>query len=66
MPSRPATLVSDAHVYSFGIDLVKVFSDKAGETAAESGMYKQVKFKVWNATDKYWVVASRNDTEGVL
>lgn len=59
------TLVSDAHVYSFGIDLVKVFSDKAGETAAESGMYKQVKFKVWNATDKYWVVASRNDTEGV-
>ncbi len=59
------TLISDAHVYSFGIDLTKVFSDKDSETAEETGMFKHVKFKIWNETDKYWVTAARNDTEGV-
>ncbi len=59
------TLISDAHVYSFGIDLTKVFSDKDSETAEETGMFKHVKFKIWNETDKYWVTATRNDTEGV-
>lgn len=59
------TLISDCHVYSFGIDLTKVFSDKDSETAEETGMFKHVKFKVYNATDKYWVTATRNDTEGV-
>lgn len=59
------TLISDAHVYSFGIDLTKVFSDKDSETAEETGMFKHVKFKIWNNTDKYWVTATRNDAEGV-
>ncbi len=59
------TLISDAHVYSFGIDLTKVFSDKDSETAEETGMFKHVKFKIWNETDQYWVTAARNDTEGV-
>lgn len=59
------TLISDSRVYSFGIDLTKVFSDKDSETAEETGMFKHVKFKIWNATDKYWVTAKRNDTEGV-
>ncbi len=59
------TLISDAHVYSFGIDLTKVFSDKDSETAEETGMFKHVKFKIWNETDKCWVTAARNDTEGV-
>lgn len=59
------TLISDSHVYSFGIDLTKVFSDKDSETAEETGMFKHVKFKIWNETDKYWVTAARNDTEGV-
>lgn len=59
------TLVSDAHVYSFGIDLTKVFSDKDSETAEETGMFKHVKFKIWNKTDGYWVTATRNDAEGV-
>ena len=45
------TLISDAHVYSFGIDLTKVFSDKDSETAEETGMFKHVKFKIWNETD---------------
>ena len=47
------TLISDAHVYSFGIDLTKVFSDKDSETAEETGMFKHVKFKIWNETDGY-------------
>lgn len=59
------TLISDSHVYCFGIDLTKVFSDKDSETAEETGMFKHVKFKIWNETDKYWVTATRNDTEGV-
>ncbi len=59
------TLISDAHVYSFGIDLTKVFSDKDSETAEETGMFKHVKFKIWNETDQYWVTATRNDAEGV-
>ncbi len=59
------TLISDAHVYSFGIDLTKVFSDKDSETAEETGMFKHVKFKIWNESDHYWVTAARNDTEGV-
>lgn len=59
------TLISDAHVYSFGIDLTKVFSDKDSETAEETGMFQHVKFKIWNETDKYWVTATRNDAEGV-
>ena len=59
------TLISDAHVYSFGIDLTKVFSDKDSETAEETGMFKHVKFKIWNETDGYWVTATRNNAEGV-
>ncbi len=59
------TLISDAHVYSFGIDLTKVFSDKDSETAEETGKFKHVKFKIWNETDGYWVTATRNDAEGV-
>lgn len=59
------TLVSDAHVYSFGIELTKVFSDKDSETAEDTGMFKHVKFKLRNATDGYWVTATRNDAEGV-
>lgn len=59
------TLISDAHVYSFGIDLTKVFSDKDSETAEDTGMFKHVKFKIWNETDGYWVTATRNDAEGV-
>lgn len=51
------TLISDAHVYSFGIDLTKVFSDKDSETAEEAVMFKHVKFKIYNATDGYWVTA---------
>ena len=59
------TLIDDAHVYSFGLDLTKLFSDVDSETAEDTDMFKHVKFKVWNETDGYWITATRNDTEGV-
>ena len=59
------TLIDDAHVYSFGMDLPKLFSDVDSETAEDTDMFKHVKFKVWNETDGYWITATRNDAEGV-
>ena len=59
------TLIDDAHVYSFGMDLTKLFSDVDSETAEDTNMFKHVKFKVWNETDGYWITATRNDAEGV-
>lgn len=59
------TLIDDCHVYSFGIDITKLFSDVDSKTAEDTGMYKHVKFKIYNATDGYWLTASRNDEEGV-
>lgn len=59
------TLIDDCHVYSFGMDLSKLFSDTDPETAEETGMYDHVKFKIYNETDGYWVTAKLNETEGV-
>ena len=52
------TLVEDAHVYTYGIDLTKLLS-------GEDGDFSQVSFVLYNATDGYWVQAVRNDLEGV-
>lgn len=57
------TLVDDCHVYTFGIDLTKTFSDKASESADD--LFAKVKFKLYNKTDDYWVVAKLNEAEGV-
>ena len=59
------TLIDDCHVFTFGIDLTKLFSDVDSETAEDQGMFDHVKFKIWNETDGYWVTATRNDEEGV-
>ena len=59
------TLIDDAHVYSYGIDLTKLFSNVDNETATEEDMYEHVKFKVWNETDGYWVQAELDEDEGV-
>ncbi len=59
------TLIDDSHVYSFGIDLTKAFSDKDAGTAEEAGMYDHVKFKIKNATDNYWLTAKLNEAEGI-
>lgn len=52
------TLVDDAHVYVYGIDLTKVFSDGKGD-------FKNVSFVVKNKTDNYFVKAALNQEEGI-
>ena len=52
------TLVDDCHVYSYGIDLTKLFSDGAGN-------FQNVEFLVHNDTDNYYIIAELNQTEGV-
>ena len=48
------TLRDDCHVYSYGIDLLKQFSDGAGKL-------ENVEFVVRNATDNYFVQAQYDD-----
>ena len=52
------TLVDDAHVYTYGIDLTKLFSDGKGN-------FSKVAFLVQNKTDNYFVKAKLNQDEGV-
>lgn len=59
------TLIDDCHVFSFGLDLTKLFSDVDAETAAETKLYDSVKFKIQNKTDGTWIIAKRSDEEGV-
>lgn len=42
-----------------------MFSDVDAETAAETKLYDSVKFKIQNKTDGTWIIAKRNDAEGV-
>ena len=51
------TLVDDAHVFSYGIDLTKRFSDNQGDLS-------KVEFALYNDTDKYFVTAQRNQADG--
>lgn len=57
------TLIDDCHVYTFGIDLTKTFSDKASAEADEQ--FAHVKFKLYNKADSYYVKAVLNAEEGV-
>lgn len=59
------TLIDDCHVYSFGIDITKLFSDIDSATAEDTGLFKHVKFKIRNETDGYWVTAKRDESTGV-
>ena len=52
------TLVDDAHVYTYGIDLTKMFSDGKGD-------FSNVQFMVKNDTDNYFVCAELNEDEGI-
>ena len=51
-------LVDDAHVFTYGIDLTKKFSDGKGNFA-------NVQFVIKNDTDNYFVKASLNAEEGI-
>lgn len=52
------TLKDCCHVYTYGIDLTKEFSDNAGDFA-------KVKFLLHNTTDGYYVQAQLNQNEGI-
>lgn len=52
------TLVDDAHVYTYGIELTKLFSDGQGDFA-------NVEFVMRNKTDGYFVKAELNEADGV-
>ena len=52
------TLVDDCHLYTYGIDLTKLFSDGKGN-------FDNVEFIVHNDTDDYFVKAELNEAEGI-
>lgn len=52
------TLVDDCHVFTYGIDLTKPFSDGKGD-------FSKVEFLIQNKTDNYFVKAELNKDEGV-
>lgn len=52
------TLVDDAHIFTYAVELVKLFSDAKGD-------YANVEFIMQNASDKYYVKAELNKEEGV-
>lgn len=52
------TLVDDSHVYTYGIELTKLFSDGKGD-------FSNVEFIVHNDTDNYFVKAELNSEEGI-
>ncbi len=52
------TLIDDAHVYVYALELTKLFSDGKGD-------YSKVEFVLKNDTDGYFVKAELNEEEGV-
>ena len=52
------TLADDCHLYTYGIDLTKKFSDGNGD-------FSKVEFILHNDTDNYYVTAALNEGEGV-
>ena len=52
------TLTDDCHVYTYGIDLTKEFSDN-------NGNFDNVKFLLKNVTDNYYVQAALTKSEGI-
>ena len=52
------TLVDDCHVYSYGVDLTKEFSDGQGD-------FSKVEFLLYNDSDGYFVTAELDESEGI-
>ena len=52
------TLVDDAHVYTYAMELTKLFSDGNGD-------YTKVEFIMQNDSDGYFVKAELNEEEGI-
>ena len=58
-------LNDDCHVYAYGINLTKLFSDVDSATAEADGLFDHVKFKLQNTTDGYYVVAQVDTPNGI-
>ncbi len=52
------TLVDDAHIFTYAVELTKLFSDGKGN-------YDNVEFILQNESDKYFVKAELNEAEGI-
>ena len=52
------TLVDDCHIYIYGIDMTKQFSDGRGD-------FSKVEFIVHNDKDNYFLVGKLNEAEGI-
>ena len=52
------TLIDDCHVFTYGVDLTKMFSDGKGN-------FENVQFILKNETDAYYVQAELNADEGI-
>lgn len=52
------TLIDDAHVFTYAMELTKLFSDG-------NGNYENVEFIMQNDSDKYYVKAELNEEEGI-
>ena len=52
------TLVDDAHLYTYGLELTKLFSDGKGD-------FSKVEFIIHNDTDNYFVKTELNKDEGI-
>ena len=55
------TLEDDAIVYTFGIDVIKEFSDKLTDEAKTEKLYDKVKFVIYNESEKAYVQAQLKD-----
>ena len=54
-------LIDDCHVYTYGINVTKTFSDGADD----QDLFDHVLFKAQNKTDGYYVIAALNEEEGI-
>lgn len=52
------TLLDDCHLYTYGVDLTKLFSDGQGD-------FSKVKFVIHNDTDNYFVKAKLDEATGI-
>ena len=52
------TLADDAHIYTYGMELTKLFSDGRGD-------FSKVEFIIHNDTDNYFLKAELNEAEGI-
>ena len=59
------TLIDDCHVFSFGVDLTKLFSNLDSESATEMNMFQHVKFRIRNVIDGYWLTAVCDEETGI-